>query len=67
MHYEPDSPPNVSPRIVNLVQRELEERRFSALAQAVREHEARARGQLQGERPYDIALYRRLRQLCSGA
>jgi hypothetical protein len=67
VHLEPDSPPNVSPRVVTLVQRELEERRFSALAQAVREHEARARGQVLPARPYDIALYRRLRQLCSGS
>jgi hypothetical protein len=66
VHLEPESPPNVNPRVVSLVQRELEERRFSALAQAVRQHEARARAQLLGERPYDIALYRRLRQLCSG-
>jgi hypothetical protein len=39
------------------------ERRFAALAAAVREHESRARGQLPGMRPHDAALYRRLRQI----
>jgi hypothetical protein len=43
----------------------LLERRFAALAAAVREHEARARGQLRGMRPHDAALYRRLRQILS--
>jgi hypothetical protein len=45
-------------------ERDLAERRFSALAAAVREHEGQARGQVQGLRPYDAALYRRLRQIC---
>ena len=43
--------------------RNLVERRFAALAAAVREHESRARGQLPGLRPHDAALYRRLRQI----
>ena len=54
---------HVSPRMTGLVQRELEERRFSALACAIREHEVRAGAHLVTERPHDQALYRRLRQL----
>jgi hypothetical protein len=45
------------------VQRELAERRLAALAYAVREHEARVRGQIGGPRPHDAALHRRLRQI----
>jgi hypothetical protein len=56
----------MDPNITRLVQRELHDERFSALAAAVREHEARARAQLVGVRPYDVALYRRLRQICGG-
>jgi hypothetical protein len=41
-------------------------RGFSALAAAVREHEAGARAQLVGARPHDLELYRRLRQICGG-
>jgi hypothetical protein len=42
------------------------ERRFAALAAAVREHESRARGELPGMRSHDLALYRRLRQILAG-
>jgi hypothetical protein len=44
-------------------ERNLVERRFAALSMAVREHEARVRKQLPGLRPWDAALYRRLRQI----
>jgi hypothetical protein len=44
-------------------ERNLVERRFAALAAAVREHEARVRRQLPGLRPHDAALYRQLRQI----
>jgi hypothetical protein len=46
-------------------ERNMAERRFSALAAAVREHEAnlRRRGEL-SMRPQDQTLYRRLRQIC---
>jgi hypothetical protein len=40
------------------------ERRFSALAAAVREHEASVRRRQAAVRPQDQALYRRLRQIC---
>jgi hypothetical protein len=46
-----------------VAQRNLAERRFSALAAAVREHEARARRQVAGAKPHDIALYRRMRRI----
>jgi hypothetical protein len=45
-------------------ERRAAERRFSALAAAVREHEASTRRELPGVRAADIALYRRLRQIC---
>ena len=45
-------------------QRNLAQRRFSALAAAVREHEAGARRASRAVRPHDAALYRRLRQIC---
>lgn len=44
-------------------ERNLAERRFSALAAAVREHEAKVRGQLTSVRACDTTLYRRLRQI----
>ncbi len=43
------------------------ERRFSALAAAVREHEASVRRREVSMRPQDQALYRRLRQICGDA
>jgi hypothetical protein len=46
-----------------VAQRNLVERRFSALAAAVREHEARVRRGISGARPYDLALYGRMRQI----
>ncbi len=45
-------------------ERNLAERRFSALAAAVRQHEASTRRQVPGARAADTALYRRLRQIC---
>jgi hypothetical protein len=45
-------------------EKRLAERRFSALAAAVREHEANVRRREFSVRPQDQALYRRLRQIC---
>jgi hypothetical protein len=45
-------------------ERNLAERRFSALASAVREHEASVRRREYAMRAQDQALYRRLRQIC---
>jgi hypothetical protein len=45
-----------------LGERNVAERRFSALAAAVRQHEASTRRELPGSRAADTALYRRLRQ-----
>jgi hypothetical protein len=45
-------------------ERNLAERRFSALAAAVREHEANVRRREYSMRPQDASLYRRLRQIC---
>jgi len=45
-------------------QRNMAERRFSALAAAVREHEAAVRRREYGMRSQDANLYRRLRQIC---
>jgi len=54
-------------RLVGVIQRQIAERRFSALAAAVREHEARATRHTVGARPHDVALYRRLRQIIAEA
>lgn len=40
------------------------ERRLSALAEAVRDHQNKARRQLRTTRYHDEELYRRLRQIC---
>jgi hypothetical protein len=49
-------------------ERNLAERRFSALAAAVREHESSVRRrELGAPRPQDASLYRRLRQICGDA
>jgi hypothetical protein len=53
--------------LTRLVQHQLHERRFSALAAAVRDHEIRAATQVAGQRPHDQALYHRLRELSSAA
>jgi hypothetical protein len=45
-------------------ERNLAQRRFAALAAAVREHEAKVRRRENQARPQDQALYRRLRQIC---
>jgi hypothetical protein len=45
-------------------ERNIAERRFSALAAAVREHEASARRRQYAVRPQDQALNRRLRRIC---
>ena len=54
-------------KLVGMIQRQIAERRFSALAAAVREHEARATRNTIGARPHDVALYRRLRQIIAEA
>jgi len=46
-----------------VAERNLVERRFSALAAAVREHEARVRRGIASARPCDLVLYRRMRQI----
>ena len=51
-------------RLDAVSERNLAERRFSALASAVREHEATVRRREWAVRPQDQALYRRLRQIC---
>ena len=51
------------PRLDEAVKREVAERRLSALAQAVREHEDRVRRQIGGARPHDALLHHRLRQI----
>jgi hypothetical protein len=48
-------------------ERNVAERRFSALAAAVREHEASARRRQYTVRAQDQALYRRLRRICGEA
>ena len=45
-------------------ERNLAERRFTALAAAVREHEANVRRREYAIRPQDQSLYLRLRQIC---
>jgi hypothetical protein len=40
------------------------DQRLSALAAAIREHESRNRHTAMPARPQDMALYRRLRQIC---
>ena len=45
-------------------ERNQAQRRFSALAAAVREHEAKVRRREVQVRAQDQALYRRLRQIC---
>jgi hypothetical protein len=45
------------------VKRELAERRLSALAHAVREHESVGRATIGGPRPHDALLHRRLREI----
>lgn len=45
-------------------QRVIAQHRFSALAAAVREHEAMVRRREYAVRPQDNQLYRRLRQIC---
>ena len=45
-------------------ERRLMQRRFSALAAAVREHEASVRRREYSVRTQDTQLYRRLRQIC---
>jgi hypothetical protein len=48
-------------------QRNLAERRFSALAAAIRQHQAATQRQVPGIRAEDAALYRKLRQICQAA
>ena len=49
--------------IDSTTERRVAERRFSALAAAVREHEANVRRREYSMRPQDQYLYRRLRQI----
>jgi hypothetical protein len=42
-----------------------EDRRLSALAEAIREHESAGRRHAMPARPQDLTLYRRLRRICS--
>jgi hypothetical protein len=51
-------------RLDPVSERKLAERRFSALAAAVREHEASVRRREYSMRIHDTQLYRRLRQIC---
>ena len=53
-----------SRRLDPVAERNQAERRFAALAAAVREHEANVRRREFQMRPQDQALYRRLRQIC---
>ena len=53
-----------SRRLDATAQRRLDERRFAALATAVREHEAAVRRREYSVRTQDAQLYRRLRQIC---
>jgi len=48
-------------------ERNLAEQRFSALAAAIREHEATVRRREYLIRAQDAQLYRRLRQICGEA
>ncbi len=41
------------------------DRRLSALAEAIREHESANRRHAMPARPQDLTLYRRLRRICS--
>jgi len=51
-------------RLDPISERNQAERRFAALAAAVREHEANIRRREYSVRSQDQALYRRLRQIC---
>ena len=57
----------VSRKLDPVGERNLAERRFSALAAAVRQHEASVRRREYAMRAQDQALYRRLRQICGEA
>ena len=50
-------------RLFDRIRDVLAERRFRELSQAVANHQQRAAGQPLAVRPYDSALYLRLRQL----
>jgi hypothetical protein len=50
--------------LTHLVQERLGERRFYALAAAIREHEADARAQAGELSEHDEGLYRELRRIC---
>lgn len=50
-----------------VTQRNVAQRRFSALAAAVRQHEANVRRREYSMRPQDQDLYRRLRQIIGDA
>ena len=50
-------------RLEQAIRHQVVQRRFAALAAAVRSHEARTARQVKGGRPHDQALYRQLRQI----
>ena len=54
-----EAPVNVD----DVAKRVLAERRLSALAAAVRQHEAVGRATIGGPRPHDALLHRRLREI----
>ena len=64
MSLAPTTPATTEPDVTRLGQRQPHDERFSALAAAVRDHEARGRELLVGVRAHDLELYRRLRQIC---
>jgi hypothetical protein len=64
MSLAPTTSATTEPDVTRSVQRQPHDERFSALAAAVRDHEARARELLVGVRAHDLELYRRLRQIC---
>ena len=64
MSLAPTTPATTEPDVTRLARRQPHDERFSALAAAVRDHEARGRELLVGVRAHDLELYRRLRQIC---
>jgi hypothetical protein len=58
-----DLPRDDTRRLAQAIRGQVAQRRFAALAAAVRSHEARTARQITGGRPHDAALYRQLRQI----
>ena len=57
------TPAHRAPTEEHAVVPSLDRRRLLELAGAIREHEARVRGQVLSPRAHDLELYRRLRQI----